>query len=939
MKQLLLSFLLLISTQLLAQNTERISIKGIVADTSGEAIPFATVMLLQPKDSSLVLFKQANDKGFFEFSQVKNNNYVVKAFFMGYLPYFQAIAPTDKNTNDLGKLKLKVLAKELMEVVVKTAKATLTIRGDTIEYNAASFKVPPGSTVEDLLRRLPGIDVDADGNLKAQGKDVKKLYVDGKTFFGSDPKAATKNLDANVISKVQVFNEKSEQSKLTGVDDGKKEKAMNLELKEEFKKGAFGKIAVAGGNEDRWATRGNYNRFNKKEQFSVIGFGNNVNETGVNWDDYSEFKGQNTWNNDDSGDFGFRGGGNVRYYYMGGNAAYMNNFDGRGFTKNKGIGTNYNFDNKKTKVSSSYFYNQTDLDLKQFAERQSFLQNNSFFNSDTLNSNNFKSNHSFATRIEKELDSMNLFIFKTDFRFTSSVLDENTHQLFTKSANERNNDLNIQKNSDSKNAVSNSLAIFRHKFKKKGRSFSISTAYNHNAISGNDVLLSVNQFFKANTVSEQIRFLNRNSNDTKSKQGKTSLLFTDALSKKFFLETFYNFALTDNQISRPVTNPENNENRIDSLSIYYKNGVLYNRFGSTFRYAHEGVNISTGLAAQQIQLSGKYARSQTENWLETPIKRDYFNIVPYFQTDIEFKNDISANFSYAYAVNEPKIEDLQPIPNVNNPAFRIEGNPNLTPERNHNFNGGLNYWNAGNAIHAGIDAEYAKYDNRIVYSQQIENIEKVGLRTTTRPINVATGSKAELNTWGGFPIVKSKLTVNFYGGIEQNIEPAFVNDVQNETDSRTLRWNTGLNFTPNPKLIMSLSGNINRTKMDYSISPEQNQVILSQTLNASMKWAVLKKTFLESNYAFSAYQNKRFDFEQNIPIWNASVRQLIGKSNKFELRLAVFDILNKRVNVSQRATQNFVQRSIAPTLARYAVLSVAYNIRGYETKLKKNNWF
>ncbi len=939
MKKLFLVFLVLISTQLLSQTVERITIKGIVADTSGEVIPFATVLLLQPKDSSLIQFKQANDQGIFEFSSVKNNNYVVKAFFMGYLPYFQTVAPSDKKVNDLGKLKLKIIAKELMEVVVKTAKATLTIRGDTIEYNASSFKVPPGSTVEDLLRRLPGIDVDGDGNLKAQGKDVKKLYVDGKTFFGSDPKAATKNLDANIVSKVQVFNEKSEQSKLTGVDDGKKEKAMNIELKEEFKKGVFGKISVAGGTENRWATRGNYNRFNKKEQFSVIGFGNNINETGVNWDDYSEFKGQNTWNNDDSGDFGFRGGGGMRYYNMGGNAAYMNNFDGRGFTKNKGIGTNYNFDNKKTKVNSSYFYNQTDLDLKQFAERQSFLQNNSFFNSDTLNNNTFKANHSFSTRVEKELDSMNLFIFKTDFRLTRSILDENTHQLFTKTANEKNNDLNIQKNSDNQNAISNSLAIFRHKFKKKGRSFSISTAYNHSAINGEDNLVSVNQFFKANTLSEQVRFLNRNANDTKSKQGKASLLYTDALSKKFFVETFYNFALTDNQISRPVTNPENAEKRIDSLSIYYENGVLYNRFGSTLRYAYEGVNVSTGLAAQQIQLSGKYARSQTENWLETPIKRNYFNVVPYFQTDIEFENDISANFSYAYAVSEPKIEDLQPIPNVNNPAFRIEGNPNLTPERSHNFNGGLNYWNGGSGIHAGLDAEYAKFDNRIVYSQLIENIDKVGLRTTTRPINVAAGSRAELNTWGGFPIVKSKLTVNFYGGIEQNIEPAFVNDIQNETDSRTLRWNTGLNFTPNPKLIMSVSGNINRTKIDYSISPEQNQVILSQTLNASMKWAFLKKTFLESNYAFSAYKNERFDFQQNIPIWNASVKQLLGTSNKFEVRLAIFDIFNRRVNVSQRATQNFVQRSVAPTLARYVALSVAYNMRGYDAKLKKNNWF
>ena len=212
--------------------------------------------------------------------------------FVGFIPFQQNLAPSPTDVNDLGVLKMKPITKELLEVVIRAAKAPLSIRGDTIEYNTSSFKVPPGSTVEDLLRRLPGIEVDADGNIKAQGKDVSKLYVDGKTFFGNDPKAATKSLGAETISKVQVFNEKSEQSKLTGVDDGKKEKAMNLELKEEYKKGRFGKITAAIGNQERWAARGNYNRFNKTEQMSIIGYGNNINQTGLNWDDYGEFKGQ-----------------------------------------------------------------------------------------------------------------------------------------------------------------------------------------------------------------------------------------------------------------------------------------------------------------------------------------------------------------------------------------------------------------------------------------------------------------------------------------------------------------------------------------------------------------------------------------------------------------------------------------------------------------------
>jgi hypothetical protein len=222
----------------------------------------------------------------------------------------------------------------------------------------------------------------------------------------------------------------------------------------------------------------------------------------------------------------------------------------------------------------------------------------------------------------------------------------------------------------------------------------------------------------------------------------------------------------------------------------------------------------------------------------------------------------------------------------------------------------------------------------------IENIDKIGLRTTTTPINATSRSNnTEFSLWSGFPIIKSKLTANINGTLEWDIAPSFVNDIENETNTKMYRVNGGFSFTPNPKLIMSLNARWSRSNIEYSINPDQNQVILSQTLNTSIKWAFLKKTFLESNFAYSAYKNERFDFDRKIPIWNASVRQLLTKDNKVEMRLAIFDILNERVSITQQATQNYAFRSVAPTLARYVMLSVSYNMRGYETKLKKNNWF
>ena len=936
MKKLCSIYLFLCFANLaIAQNPSKITIQGNVQDTLGGELPFATVMLLNPKDSALLNFSQSNDKGVFTFKNVKNVAYLLKISYVGYLPYQQFLDPSVSEVHDLQTVKIKPITKELLEVVIRTAKAPLSIRGDTIEYNASSFKVPPGSTVEDLLRRLPGIDVDADGNIKAQGKDIKKLYVDGKTFFSDDPKAATKNLDANIISKVQVFTEKSEQAKLTGVDDGKKDKAMNLELKEEFKKGAFGKITAAIGTSDRWASRGNYNRFNKKEQFSIIGFANNINQTGVNWDDYGEFKGQSAFNND-NGDFGFSSGGGGFRYYSSGNDLPTNNFDGRGFTKNGGAGVNYNFDSKKTKFNSSYFYNQTQLNLDQTSRRETFLKDSSFTSLDTLGKTDFRSNHAIGTRLEHEFDSTNALIVKGNLRFSQTDARNLQNQFFSRSNNPATNTLNLDNRNELAAYRLTSAAIFRHRFQKKGRAFAASGGYNNSLSDGTENLLSVNRFFQATTFTEQIRQLNTNENATQ--QLKSSLLFTEPLSKKWYWESFYNVNDTKNEVLRRVNNPEQNNERVDNLSVFYDNRVFYNRLGSSIRYSHEGINLTTGLAVQSLTLAGSYAVDRNAPLLTTPIERDFTNWTPNISAEVELPNNKHLGFQYSYDVKEPQLSDLQPVPNVNNPAFRTEGNPLLTPERSHNVEVNMNYWNPASFANMNVSVEYEKLDNQIVYSQTIESIDKIGIRTTTRPENVSGGQRA--NSWLGvnLPIIKTKLNFNTNANFNFSKTPSFINSIRNETNSIGGNMSLGLNYTPNQKLILSLRGSVRLTNIEYSIQKEQNQKIQNQSIDAAIKWQVMKKIFIESNFNYAAFQNERFGFDQKIPIWNLSVRRLFAKNNKMEARLAAFDLLNRTVNITQSGSQNYVIQTTAQTLARYFMLSLTYNMKGHEDKLKKNGW-
>lgn len=933
MRHLLFLFACLSALSLSAQT--KTTLKGAVQDTTGATISYATVMLLNPADSALINFTRTDEKGLFTFKNIKNSNYVLKISYIGYIPFQLAINPVSSDINDLGILKIKPINQQLMEVVIRTAKAPLYIRGDTIEYDASMFKVPPGSTVEDLLRRLPGIELDADGNIKAQGKDVKRVYVDGKTFFGDDPKAATKNLGAETISRVQVYDEKSEQAKITGIDDGKKEKALNLELKEEFKKGSFGKITAGAGTEGRWVGRGNFNKFNTKEQLSFIGYGNNINQTGVNWEDYGEFKGQNSFNNDDNGDFGFSSGRN--FYYSTGDDAPMNRFDGRGFTRNFGGGTNYNYDHKKNKLNLSYFYNETALTLDQYSLRATFLDERSLTNTDTTVQSDYIGNHSIGGRWEIKMDSSNTLIVKANTRINHNVGRMQQNQRFFEDPENPTNELEIDNDKALANWRLNSSAIFRHRFKKKGRTFALSAGYNGTESDGKENLFSLNRFFEAENFTEQARLFNQNESNTN--QYKSSALFSDALGKKWFGEIFYNFSHTDNQVNRQVQAPDAGFTRVDSLSVFFDNNIRYQRAGAALRYSYEGLNVAFGGAGQQIEIGGVYSRDRGTPNLANPLSRTFRNFTPNLDVSYEFPGNKWLNLSYSYNITPPQFSDLQPVPNVNNPAFRSEGNPNLEPERRHNAGLNFNTWNPANFSYYGIGADLGLYDNRIVYNQTVEIVDSVGFVSVSKPQNVDNGKDANVYFWSGFPIIKTKLTMNIDGGFNYDESPSFVNNLENTTISRGVNLDAGFSFTPNAKLVIGIEGSGNLQTITYSIQSDQNQEIERYSGSGSVKWQFASKTFFESNFNYSKYRNERFSFDQEVSIWNASVRRIFGPSNKLELRLAAFDLLNRRISIVQQGTQNYVFRSISPTLSRYFMLSLSYNMRGYEDKMTKNNWW
>lgn len=942
MKKILL--LLIISFPALSQSY---TLKGSLVDTTGAPLEFATMFLLNPSDSTMLTFGRTDGEGRFEFKGVKKADVVLQATFVGYLPYKQLVKYDPAVTSrDLGAIRMKPIDQELYEVVIKTAKAPMSFKGDTVEYDASKFKVPPGSTVEDLLRRLPGFQVDGDGNIKAQGENITKVLVGGKRFFGSDPKAATKNLPSEAISKVQVFNDATEQSKVTGVSDGTTEKTLNLELKDEFKKGAFGKLTAGAGTEDRVLAKGNYNRFDDKNQLSIIGFGNNINQSGLSNDDYQDFRGSQSYNWGDNVDFGFDSGGYIVIFGDDNNGESLSIPTSwgpdRGKSQNIAGGLNYNYDTKKNKISSNYFYNRTAQQLQQEQYRNIFLPGTQYNIRSQERYENTIGNHRGSLRYERELDSLRTLIGYVNGRLADRDQFSDVKQQYFNLSNEHFRNQNPFSTGDGFTANLESSVLFRNKFKKKGRSFLLSGTYTFNnnntdALQRSDIqeLIVGGESFPI-TDSSAVNINQLALGISRASVLKSSAMYVEPIGKKLTWDIFANISQTLQSIDRDVFSPpvETGANRNDRLSVFYDNTINYKRLGSSMRYANKGTFAMLGLAAQGISLDGQVLNDRGGSERSSIASR-YPALLPIATFRYSFSNTSRIHISADIKESAPTINQLQPFTDNANPMFLTSGNPDLKPSRTSTVNAFYNVYDPATFFSIWTSVFYRSFRDKIVYNRQISE----DLITFSSPENIRDGGDSFSGNIGvGFPIKKNKVMadVGINGGISNT--PLYINEILNNNNSKYVGGNLSLNVTPVSWLSWFLSGNIWNNYTEYSIFKQQNQTYKWQTLSSDLNIQLPNKFFITSRFNYSHQVNERINFDQYLPILGLNVYKIFGKKNQHEIRLTGNDLFNRNVGINQSASSNEVSYTNTVTLSRYIMLSYSFNMRGMKTEIKRNRW-
>lgn len=932
----LLTFMVMLTTAM-AQKKVTGTVKGKVIDNvKKESMEGATVTVMDPKDSAVVSYTMVKKTGEFEITDLEPGLYRLMISFSGYETYSKNfMISADFPTVNLNSIGLDVKGTTLEAVVVEGP--PIQVKKDTVEFRASAFKVKPNANAEDILKKLPGVQVDKDGNVKAQGEDVQKVYVDGKEFFGTDPKLATKNITADMIESIQVFDDMSDQAKFTRIDDGSRSKTLNIRLKKDKRVGYFGKLVLGGGSDDRYESNLNFNKFNGDKRISLISASNNLNKQGFSFSDIVS----------NMGGFGSRGGGG-----MGGGAGFGGGGGGRGgggggggfsnFGGNTGNGINrnssvgLNFSNKyadKVDVTGSYFFSQGNNINERTSLRTTFFPNDSSSTKSTIsNSSSMNQNHRFNLRMEYAIDSNNSLLYTPSFTLqhsTSNSKDSNltdaTNNLKTYKAI-----TGLTTNDNERNGFSlNNNVLFRHKFSTFGRTFTFGLNNSISNSDGNGSNLSPLSFYNSDGTLNYIRRQDLVSDQsTKSNSNVLSASFTEPVGNKALFE--FNYAYTNNHSTsdRKVWDYNQQSGKYDLVNLqqtnYFQNDFIANRAGVNFRVQEKLYNYQVGGAIQQSTLSSRSVRALTGK--DTTLKQNFINFFPTANFQYSWTRSKNLSFRYSGRTNQPSISQLQDVPDVSNPLQIVTGNPSLKQEFTNNLNIRYSTFNMASFRFFNANINAGNTNNKIVNS-----IDTVG-RTVQiiKPVNMNGAMNASSFVTLGFPLKGSLKgsNFNFNNIIRYSKDVSMLYKKENITNTFAVTQTVGINMDVKQKLNVGLNASMAYSKVSYSVKTTNSldQKYYTQTYNVDLSYMGLKNWVFNSDFDYIVNTGLGAGYNQTIPLWNSSIaHQLFPKKNG-ELKFSVNDLLNQNKSISRNIGDNYVEDTRTLVLKRYFLLTFTYNL-------------
>ena len=909
-------FLVFIALMASAQS----SVSGVVRDSlTNDPLMGARVELRSAADS-LMKSASSEEKGNFHFVNIPNGSYTLKIYFVGFKPYQKKFVLNAENTSETFNVLLPLDMTILSAVDINAEPPMVVLKGDTTEFNAGAFTTEPYADADALIGQLPGAEIDGEGKLTFQGEEVQRIMVDGKEFFSTDPRIAMKTIPADIISKLQVIDEQSDQAKFTGFDDGERKKVINIVTKPDRRHGYFGKIARGYGNSERYNTRGSYNIFNGERRISFNAVSNNVNQRDFSMENLA---GGETL--DDRGRSRGRGRNNA-------------GAGGSGLRNTNNIAMNYNNEwGDKVDFNANYSFNKTDSYTESLINREYLIGNRSNqLNVQQLNTSGKNLSHRANIRFEYEVDSNNSISFRPNIQYQKSGMFLSSTNNTMLSTEEPVNASVRDNQNDHKNFNISGDFSYRRRLNDKGRTVSLSVNGSLNSNKGLAYNLSMNEFYQ-DYLLNRVDTVNNENNTHANGNGVTGrLAYTEPVSENSRLQVNYSIRNTNNYSNRETFEflaetgqfAELNE----QLSNEFRNDYLYHSGGLGYQYNVEDFRFDLGLDMQRAQLQNHQLFPEEE------LNSSSFNsYLPNASLTYRFSKSKDIRVNYNTATNAPNINQLQNVINNQNSLNVRVGNPDLKQEYGHRFS--LRYKTVNRETSANfaanIDAEFS--NNHIVNSTFIAEQDTLispdlllgkGGRFT-KPENVDGYYRLRGNANIGIPIEKLKINLSMNTGVFHTRDIGLLNNEISYANSSGINQRISVNSKISQKIIFSFSYGGNYSVVRNNMNPDLSYNFYNQNLRNDFTFIFLKGMRISSTFNYNYNTGLTSDDSQRFILWNASIGKKLFARQQGEIAISAYDILNTNTNISRNISEQFIEDRESIMLNQYFILSFTYNVRKF----------
>jgi len=894
---------------------QKAGVKGIITDSTGKSfLNYAVIALINKKDSTLTTSSRSKEEGKFLLNKIAPGNYTVLVTYPDMADFLVDISVGDTGITDIGKIVMNSRYHLLQEVIVRSGKA-IRMKGDTLEFKADSFYLPAGANVEELLRRLPGIEVGPDGKIKAQGKEVTSVLVDGDEFFNDDPTLVTQYLKSASVDKVQVYDSKSAQTQLTGIDDGVRNKTMNIKLKENSKNGMFGKASVGTNANGFYSHEGMLNMFRGKEKIAVFGITSNTGATGISSQDRSQYFGTNFNTIED--ETGRLIGNSLDIsdrYYGGGlpsSISTAGQYSNKWNENRQGVNFNYRFSQIQTQGWQTN--NSTQL-LPDNSVRQSISSSSSA---------SYLQQHKAGGFYETRIDSFSTLKVFVDAQTQRSNSLNNSSSISKNGNGDFLNKSDQVNSTDGNRGVFNTGVQLQKRFRKIGRQASFTFIQNHNNAASTRLSETLSFYYAGNNPNPQGDSVNQMQfNKTLTNSIAARITYIEPLSERIYLSAEYSWRQTGNNRDRNVFGRGNGgkyDTVVDSLSNHYTFNVQSHMPGMMLQYSGKKITFSSGGKINYTELE------QINRDLKTNSRRSFINLFPQARIEYVITQQKRVSLSYNGRTEQPSIEQLQPILDNSNPLFVNIGNPNLRPSFNNNVSINFSSFKM-NGRFINMSVNWSQTFNSIITRQTIDQFNK----TSSQYIN--RNAPAYLNVYLNYTMPLGKPSEKGNGNIGINMSAYRSGYLRILNDKEIISQQNGFSIGANIGYYKNRAFNVNYySNLSYSVSEANignigSNFIVSHNHNARATIYLPWKIELASDVNMSFQPaNGSFNNSRNIIKWNASLLKKLMKNSQAQVKLSVFDILNQNTGYTRSVSGNSFYESSSNFIPRYGILSFIWN--------------